>query len=135
MSAVKKYSFLEKLTFWYYVLFEKFLPHIEFTSLIAWIVLGVIDGISQTEITLMATTIILQFLLAVAGSFRSIKNSVESSKNKFKSILKFIVLMASFATIYHLWHSFWRLIAVPTFRRRKRKANSQGSSWISPTRL
>lgn len=30
MAPHRKYSFLEKLTFWYYVLFEKFSPHIEF---------------------------------------------------------------------------------------------------------
>ena len=34
MATRKKYTFLEKLTFWYYVLFEKFSPHIEFASLI-----------------------------------------------------------------------------------------------------
>ena len=28
MATHKKYTFLEKLTFWYYVLFEKFSPHI-----------------------------------------------------------------------------------------------------------
>ena len=134
MATCKKYSFLEKLTFWYYVLFEKFSPHIEFTSLIMSIVLSVIFGFSQTVIVLMAITISLQFLLSIAGSFQSIKDSVKSSENKFRSILKFLLLMVTFVTIYHLWHSFYRLIAVPNFRRKKRKTNNQGPSWVSPTR-
>ena len=120
---------------WHSALFEKFLPHIEFTSLIAWIVLGAIDGISQTEIALVATTIILQLLLAIAGSFRSIKNSVESSENKCRALLKLLLLLATFVTAYHLWHSFYRLIAVSSFRRKIRKTSNQGTLWESPTRM
>ncbi len=134
MSAVIRYSSLEKLTFWYYVLFEKFSPHIEFASLIVWIVLGIIDGISQTAIALMATTIILQFLLAIAGSFRSIKDSVESSENKCRALLKLLLLLVTFVTVYHSWHSFYRLIAVSSFRRKIHKTSNQGALWDSPTR-
>ena len=135
MATCKKYSILERLTFWYYVLFEKFSPHIEFISFIMSIALSVIFGFSQTVIVLMTITFFLQFLLSVAGSFRSIKDSVISSENKFRSILKFLLLMVTFVTIYHLWHSFYRLLAVPNFRRKKRKTNNQGPSWVSPTKM
>lgn len=135
MATCKKYSFLEKLTFWYYVLFEKFSPHIEFTSLMIWIIFGIVRGFSLAAIILMIITISLQFLLSVVGSFQPIKNSIRSSENKFRSILKLLLLMVTFVTIYHLWHSFCRLIAVPSFRRKKRKTNNQGTSWVSPTRM
>ena len=135
MATHKKYTFLEKLTFWYYVLFEKFSPHIEFASLIISIVLSAVWGISQTVIVLMAITVSLQVLLSISGSFKSIKDSVKLSENKFSSILKFLFLMATFVSVYHLWHSFCRLIAVPSFRRKKRKTNNQGPSWVSPTRM
>ena len=135
MASSKKYSFQEKLTFWYYILFEKFSPHIEFTSLIISIVISAILGFSQTVIILMTITISLQFLLSIVVSFQSIKDSVKSSENKFVLVLKFLSLMFTFVTIYHLWHSFCRLIAVPNFQRKKRKANNQGPSWDSPTRM
>ena len=131
----RKYSFLEKLTFWYYVLFEKFSPHIEFASLIMCIVLSVVFGFSQTAFVLILSTISFQFLLSIAGSFQSIKKSIKSSENKFRSILKLLLLMLTFVSVYHLWHSFYRLIAVPSFRRKKRKTNNQGPSWVSPTRM
>jgi len=135
MATRKKYTFLEKLTFWYYVLFEKFSPHIEFASLIISIVLSAVWGISLTVIVLMAITVSLQVLLSISGSFKSIKDSVKSSENKFSSILKFLLLMVTFVTIYHLWHSFYRLIAVPSFQRKRRKTNNHGPSWVSPTRM
>ena len=135
MATCKKYGFFEKLTFWYYVLFEKFSPHIEFISLTTCIILGVICGFYQTTIILMAITISLRFLLSIAGSFQPIKNAIKSSESKFRSILKFLLLMITFVSIYHFWHSFYRLIAVPNFRREKRKTNNQGSSWVSPTRM
>ena len=135
MATFKKYSILEKLTFLYYVLFEKFSPHIEFISFIMSIALSVILGFSQTVIVLMAITVSLQFMLSIAGSFQSIKYSVKLSENKYRSVLKFLLLMVTFVTIYHLWHSFYRLIAVPSFRRKKRKTNNQGPSWVSPTRM
>ena len=135
MAICKEYSFLEKLTFWYYVLFEKFSPHIEFISLIICFILGVCLGFSPTAKTLMAITISLQFVLSIAGSFQPIKDSVNSSENKFMSILKFLFLMLTFVSVYHLWHSFYRLIAVPSFRRKKRKTNNQGPSWVSPKRM
>lgn len=135
MAINRKYSFLEKLTFWYYILFEKYSPHIEFSSFIMCIVLNAAFGFSQTTLLLILATISFQLVLSIAGSFQSIKESFKSSENKCKSLLKFLLLMVTFVTIYHLWHSLCRLISVPAFRRRKRKANSQGSSWISPTRL
>ena len=135
MATHKKYTFLEKLTFWYYVLFEKFSPHIEFASLIISIVLSAVWGISQTVIVLMAITVSLQVLLSISGSFKSIKDSVKLSENKFSSILKFLFLMATFVSVYHLWHSFCRLIAVPSFQRKRRKTNNHGPSWVSPTRM
>ena len=135
MATHKKYSFLEKLTFWYYVLFEKFSPHIELTSFIMSVVWGVVFGFSQAVIALMTTTITLQFVLSIVGSFQSIKDSVKSSENKFRLILKFLLLMVTFVTIYHLWHFFYRLIAVPSFRRKRRKTNNQVFSWVSPTRM
>ena len=135
MATHKKYSFLEKLTFWYYVLFEKFSPHIELTCFIMSVVWGVVFGFSQAVIALMTTTITLQFVLSIVGSFQSIKDSVKSSENKFRLILKFLLLMVTFVTIYHLWHFFYRLIAVPIFRRKRRKTNNQVFSWVSPTRM
>lgn len=135
MATYRKYSFLEKLTFWYYVLFEKFSPHIEITSLIMCIILGIVLGVSQVAIIQMIITISFQILLSVLGSFQRIMNSIKSSENKFRSILKFVLLMFTFVTIYHLWHSFCRLIAVPSFRRKRRKTNNQGFSWVSPTRM
>ena len=135
MGTHRKYSFLEKLTFWYYVLFEKFSPHIEFSSLILGIVLSVVFGLSQTAFVLILSTISCQFLLSIAGSFQSIKKSIKSSGNKLKSNLKFLLLMLTFVSIYHWWHSFCRLIAVPSFRRKRRKTNNQGFSWASPTRM
>ena len=135
MATHRKYSFPEKMTFWYYVLLEKFSPHIEFASLIISIVLSAVWGISQTVIVLMEITVSLQVLLSISGSFKSIKDSVKSSEDKFSSILKFLLLMVTFVSVYHLWHSFYRLIAVPYFLRKKRKANNQGSSWDSPTRM
>ena len=135
MATHRKYSFLEKLTFWYYVLFEKFSPHIEFASLIMYIALSVVWGFSQTVLALILTTVSFQLLLSIAGSFQSIKDSIKSSENKFRSILKFLLLMLTFISVYHLWHSFYRLIAVPSFRRKKRKTNNQGPSWVSPTRM
>ena len=135
MATRRKYSFLEKLTFWYYVLFEKFSPHIEFSSLILGIVLSVVFGLSQTAFVLILSTISFQFLLSIAGSFQSIKKSIKSSGNKLKSNLKFLLLMLTFVSIYHWWHSFYRLIAVPSFRRKKRKTNNHGPSWVSPTRM
>lgn len=135
MATHRKYSFLEKLTFWYYVLFEKFSPHIEFFSLILCIVLSIIFDFSQTTFVLLFTTVSFQCLLSIAGSFQSIKNSIKSSENKFRSILKLLLLMLTFVSVYHLWHSFYRLIAVPSFRRKMRKTNNQGPSWVSPTRM
>ena len=135
MATCKKYGFFEKLTFWYYVLFEKFSPHNEFISLTMCIILGVICGFHQTTIILMAITISLRFLLSIVGSFRPIKESIKSSESKFESVLKCLLLMVTFVSAYHLWHSFYRLIAVPNFRREKRKTNNQGSSWVSPTRM
>lgn len=135
MAVHRKYSFLEKLTFWYYVLFEKFSPHIEFISLITCIILSIIFGYSKIALILLSLTISFQFVLSIIGSFKSIKNAIKLSKNKFKSILKFLLLMTSFITIYHWWHSFYRLIAVPVFKRKQHKTNNHGSSWKSPTRM
>ena len=53
MATRRKYSFLEKLTFWYYVLLEKFSPHIEFAGLI----MCVIFGYSLTAFALILSTI------------------------------------------------------------------------------
>lgn len=131
MATHRKYSFLEKLTFWYYVLFEKFSPHIEFAGLI----MCVVFDYSLTAFVLILSTISFRFLLSIAGSFQSIKKSIKSSENKLKSNLKFFLLMLTFVSIYHWWHSFYRLIAVPSFRRKKRKTNNQGPSWVSPTRM
>lgn len=103
MATRKKYTFLEKLTFWYYVLFEKFSPHIEFASLIISIVLSAVWGISLTVIVLMAITVSLQVLLSISGSFKSIKDSVKSSENKFSSILKFLLLMVTFGLSKKYW--------------------------------
>ena len=135
MATHRKYSFLEKLTFWYYVLFEKFSPHIEFFSLILCIVLSIVFDFSQTTFVLLFTTVSFQCLLSIVGSFQSIKNSIKSSENKFRLILKLLLLMLTFVSVYHLWHSFYRLIAVPSFRRKMRKTNNQGPSWVSPTRM
>lgn len=131
MATCKKYGFFEKLTFWYYVLFEKFSPHIEFISLTMCAILG----FSQTAIALLSIRISFQFLLSIVGSFRPIKEFIKSSENKLGSVLKCLLLMVTFASIYHFWHSFYRLIAVPSFRRKKRKTNNQGPSWVSPTRM
>ena len=135
MATCKKYGFLERMTFWYYVLFEKFSPHIELASIIMCIIPGVIFGFSQAAIVLISITVSIQFLLSIAGSFQSIKDSVKSSGNTFGSVLKFLLFMLAFVSVYHLWHSFCRLIAVPSFRRKKRKTNTQGPSWVSPTRM
>ena len=137
METCKKYTFLEKLTFWYYVLFEKFSPHTGLISLTLCIILGIIFGFSQTAITLMILTVFIQFLLSIAGSFQSIIDSVKSSENKFRLILRLLLLLITFVTAFQLWHSFYRLIAVPFFRRKKRitHKNNQGSSWVSPARM
>lgn len=135
MAIRRKYSFLEKFTFWYYVLLEKFSPHIEFASLIMFIALSIVFGFSHTTFVLFFTTVSFQCLLSIVGSFQSIKNSIKSSKKKFRSILKFLLLMLTFVSVYHWWHSFYRLIAVPSFRRKMRKTNNQGPSWVSPTRM
>ena len=135
IATHRKYSFLEKLTFGYYVLFEKFSPHIEFASLIVCVVLGVVWGISQVTIIWIALTTTFQLMLSIVGSFRSIKDSIQSSENKFRLVLKFLLLMLTFVSVYHLWHSFYRLIAVSSFQRKRRKTNNQGYSWVSPTRM
>ena len=88
MAICPQYSFFEKLTFWYYVLFEKFSPHIEFTSLIMSIVLGVVYGFPRVAITIMAITVVLQLFLSFVGSLQSIKNYFRSSENMLGSILK-----------------------------------------------
>ena len=76
-----------------------------------------------------------QLLLSIAGSFQSLINSIKSSENKFRSFLNFWLLMLTFVSVYHWWHSFYRLIAVPSFQRKKQKTNNQGPSWVSPTRM
>ncbi len=114
---------------------EKLIDHIEFASLIMYIALSVVWGIFPNCIGFDFNNSFFQLLLSIAGSFQSIKDSIKSSENKFRSILKFLLLMLTFISVYHLWHSFYRLIAVPSFRRKKRKTNNQGPSWVSPTRM
>lgn len=135
MMICSRYSILEKLTFCYYVFCEKFAPHIEFTSFIMSIVLGVAYGFSRVAITIMAITVFMQLFLSIVGSLQSIKNYFRLSENMLGSILKILLLMITFVSVYHLWHSFCRLIAIPSFRRKKRKTNNQGGSWVSPARM
>jgi poly-beta-1,6-N-acetyl-D-glucosamine synthase len=135
MAVCPRYSFLEKLTFCYYVLCGKFAPHIEFTSLIMSIVLGVVYGFSRVAITIMAIIFFLQLFISIVGSLQSIKNYFGSSGNVLRVFLKLLLLVITFVSVYHLWHSFWRLIAIPSFRRKQRKTNKQGTSWVSPTRM
>lgn len=131
MAFCKKYSFLEKLTFWYYVLFEKFAPHIGLLSLI----LCFFNGVSQNIIMLMTATVFLQILISIAGSFQTIKSFIGSFDNKFRPILKVLLLIITFTCGYHFLHSFYRLIAVPVYRKEKRETGNQGPSWISPKRM
>ena len=131
MAFCKKYSFLEKLTFWYYVLFEKFAPHIGLLSLIFCF----FNGVSQNIIMLMTATVFLQILISIAGSFQTIKGFIGSFDNKFRPILKVLLLIITFTCGYHFLHSFYRLIAVPVYRKEKRETGNQGPSWISPKRM
>ena len=130
MAVKKEYRFLERVAFWYYLLFEKCSPHLECVSLL----LCVLCGISARMLMLIGATVLWQVLLALAGSFSSVRNAINASKHRFGTTVRFLLLLCSFVSLYHALHSLVRLIAVPYTRIKKQRPKSKNVGWNSPTR-
>lgn len=131
MAISEEYNFYEKITFWYYILIEKFSPHIEFIGLLVCLFLK----ISKVAITLMVLTVIVQLTLACIGSYKSLISSIKSSKSRLKGFGKITLLVLSFVTIYHAFHSIVRLISVPYNKIKRCKSKSANAAWNSPKRM
>ncbi|MDO4939891.1 MAG: glycosyltransferase family 2 protein [Lachnospiraceae bacterium] len=129
VATEKYYTCAEKAAFWYYVLFERFSPHIELAMLIICFVFKFTIG---TSLVLIAT-LLFQCALSIAGSFKPIIASVKRSNNKGNTILKIVVLLMSFVTVYHLFSMVIRLIAVPLYHI-KHRSEKGNVSWTSPER-
>lgn len=130
VAIQKKYRLKEKIAFWYYVIFEKFSPHIELTSLVLYVCCG------RTLIGLIQITVvaIFQIALSLIGSFDSIKKAIRTSDKKFRAVVRIGLLIIFFVTAYHYVHLFVRLIAVPYYRIKKRKSKDKNAVWTSPAR-
>lgn len=127
----KEYSIAEKLTFWFYLLFEKFSPHL---VLISWIIL-LLFGSVQYSMQLIVLTILLQLILSIVGSYRSIRHAIRKTDNKIEAIAKFLVLLLSFITIYQVVHAVVRLVSVPWYCLMKLVKKSKSVAWNSPKRM
>lgn len=126
----KEYNIAEKITFWFYLLFEKLSPHIVLISLI-WGML--FDTMSYTLI-LIIPTLFIQLVLSIVGSYRAIINAIRKADNRIEAIAKFMLLLLSFITIYQTIHALVRLIAVPWYALKRFITGKKSVTWNSPTR-
>lgn len=124
------YTFKEKIAYCYYLLFELLSPFIELIGIVSIL----LYDLTNTIILLFVITLIIQIVLSIVGSYKSIKDSIELSKNKIKTIIKLSYLLISFVSIYHFIYSFVRLISIPYYKIKNRNNNSNGNKWISPKR-
>ena len=127
----KEYSVAEKITFLYYLLLERYIAHIEMASMIACFLCGA----SECALALIQITIMLQFLLSIAGSYQTILNSIKSSNHRMRTLMEWIFIMVSFLSVYHLAHLLIRLISVPYYRIKKHVLKSKSVVWQSPARM
>ena len=64
IAIQKKYCIKERIAFWYYVIFEKYSPHIEFISMVVYFCCKMtLNGLIQ-----MVFVALLQLVLSVIGS-------------------------------------------------------------------
>lgn len=127
----KGYNVAEKITFWFYLLFEKFSPHIVLISL----VILLLFSNTAFSIHLIIPTILLQLILSIVGSYRSIRHSIRKSENKIEAIAKFIALLFSFITVYQVLHAVVRLISVPFYHIKRLITGTKNVAWNSPERM
>ena len=127
----KKHSLLEKITFLYYLLFERYAPHIEMTGVIICLICGVL----KYAIVLLQITILTQLLLAVVGSGQSIRDSIKLSDNRMKGLMKQLLILTSFVSVYHFAYSMIRLVSVPYYKTRILILRNKHAAWNSPTRM
>ena len=127
----KDYCIAEKITFWYYILIEKLSPFLEFASLIVCILCGA----SNILWILIFATVIFQSAMSIAGSIKTIRMVLKKASNKLKAIVKFVCLLLSFITVYHIAHSFVRVISGLVRIKKKRSKNNKCNVWKSPERM
>lgn len=127
----RKYSIAEKITFWFYLLFEKFSPHIMLISLLILLLFGSL----RCSMSLILPTILLQLTLSIIGSYVPIRRSIRKAENKKEAIAKFLALLLSFITIYQVFHAVVRLISVPFYHLKKFITGSKNVAWNSPERM
>ena len=126
----KTSSLLEKLTYCFYLLFEKFSPHIEAIS----IIICIVRKVSGFAIGMIVATILTQLLLAILGSIREIRRALSKADSALRAILRLLTVLFSFVTMYHLMHAIVRLIAAPYYRIKKFITRDKSTTWTSPTR-
>lgn len=130
MAIKKNCSLPECLTYWYYLLFEKFFPHIELAGILFFRRFGIV----RLGIFFWVAAMLLRFALALGGSMPSLKNAFHDSKRKIGSFLKLCILLVSFVTVFHLFHSCIRLAAVTFSWLKKLFSKDKDVSWKSPAR-
>ena len=127
----KEHRLVEKITFLYYLLLERYAPHIEMTG----VIICLICGVSEYALALILITVFIQLLLSVAGSYQSIWDSVKLSNNRMKALMELLLILASFVLVYHLAHSMIRLVSVPYYKIKKCILRNKRAVWDSPTRM
>ena len=127
----KKYGLVEKVTFLYYLLFERYAPHIEMTG----VIICLICGVSEYALVLIQVTICIRLLLSVAGCYQSIWNSIKLSDNRMKALMELLLILASFVSAYHFAHSMIRFVSVPYYKIKKCILRNKRAVWNSPTRM
>ena len=127
----KRHSLIEKITFLYYLLFERYAPHIEMTG----VIICLICGVSKYALMLIPITVFVQLLLSIVGSGQSIRDSIKLSDNRMKALMKQLLILTSFVSVYHFAHSMIRLVSVPYYNIKKCIMRDKRAVWNSPRRM
>ena len=130
MASFEMYSLPQKVTYWYYLLFEKLMPHFELT----WLLICCFLHRWNAWLFMVFVPKPVQLVIALAGSWESLKNAVLSSAKKRQTIMRIVLLLATYLTVYHFGHSMLRLIALPVDWIQKKRNRVVYVGWKSPQR-
>lgn len=114
----------------YYLLFEKYSPHIEFITFS----ICLFKGIGEYLLIVLLIKLLFQIAITIIGSYRTIKSSIVLADNRALAIITLPIVLVSYVSIYHIIHSFVRLISLPYYRIKNRNSNKENVTWVSPKR-
>lgn len=125
-----KYSFLQRLTYWYYLLFEKHMPLFE----LIWLGLSLLLYSWLDVLLIICLLKYLSLTLTIISTWKIIKKALKNTDHIIRTSLRTCFIVYTFLTIYHFMHSSIRLYAlIKNFFTRNKKEKGH-NSWKSPKR-